>query len=79
MISRSPYSALNAPKQETNYRKKHQVNAASSVDITKHADGHMARVGGRFGSFPMHEKYGDEATGQERDYEEYFEHVANYG
>ncbi len=52
---------------------------AEELDHTKHADGHFARESTGWGSFPKHDQYGDESTGEERDYEEYPEYVAHYG
>lgn len=75
VIQRDPYKALALPKLET------QLNQIENIDVpdqAKHADGHMAREGGRWGSFPMHDHYGDESTGQERDYEDLEEYVAHY-
>jgi hypothetical protein len=55
-----------------------QFNHLEDVNLSQISDGHMSREEGRFGSFPKHDSYGEEATGEETDYEDYAEYMANY-
>lgn len=48
------------------------------IDNSKHANGHLAREEKGWGSLPMHDSYGDESTGKERDFEDYAEYSTNY-
>lgn len=55
-----------------------QANIIDDADRANHANGHLAREENSWGSFPKHDQYGDESNGEEHDYEDYPEYVANY-